>query len=170
MFYQLVHSSIFNRSTQSLMLLFQVHKTSQNVPDRYYRALYERLTAPDLHHASKISMFLNLLYRSVNGDSNTTRVYAFLKRSLQVCSLAKPSLICGILYLVSEVIKNRPKLWTCIQQPEEASSVEVAAGDDTPHQGEYDPFKREPQYSRADESCLWEIVRIRPLSPPLFAH
>ena len=97
-------------------------------------------------------MFLNLLFRSVNRDSNVSRVYAFLKRSLQICSHSKPSLICGILYLVSEVIKNRPKLRTCIQQPEEAG---LAVAENSYYNGQM----REPQFSKAEESCLWEIVR-----------
>ena len=151
--YKIVHTSAFNRSTQTLMLLFQMH-ASTDVPDRYYRALYDRLLAPDLHHASKVSMFLNLLFRSVNRDGNITRVNAFLKRILQICSHSKPSLICGMLYLVSEVIKNRPKLRTCIQQPEEASLVATENGEDSYYNGQM----REPQFSRAEESCLWEIV------------
>merc|ERR1712137_540901 len=150
--YKIVHTSAFNRSTQTLMLLFQMH-ASTDVPDRYYRALYDRLLAPDLHHASKVSMFLNLLFRSVNRDGNITRVNAFLKRVLQICSHSKPSLICGMLYLVSEVIKNRPKLRTCIQQPEEASLVATENGEDSYYNGQM----REPQFSRAEESCLWEI-------------
>ena len=150
MFYKIVHTSLFNRSTQALILLYQVHSASgENIPDRYYRALYERLFAPDLQHASKLSMFLNLLYRSVNSDQNTTRVYAFIKRALQICPQSKPSLICGILFLISEIIRNRPKLWTCVQQPEE-SIID--------NSNVYDPFKREPQFSNANESCLWELV------------
>lgn len=154
MFYRITHTSVFNRSTQALILLFQIHSASGQAPDRYYRALYDRLLAPDLHNSSKLSMFLNLLFRSVNADNNESRVFAFIKRILQVGAQAKPSLVCGMLFLISEIIKRHPKLWTAIQQPEERPS-----GTDE-KDSLYQPFKRDPQYSNANESCFWELVCI----------
>jgi ribosome biogenesis protein MAK21 len=77
--------------------------------------------------------------------------------------LGKPSFICAGLFLVSEVIKSRPLLWACIQQPEDEELEVVCSStsdaSDKPRSTSYDPTKRDPKYSNADNSCLWELVR-----------
>jgi ribosome biogenesis protein MAK21 len=83
--YQLVHKTTLNKATQAMMLLFQLHvsDTSDSV-DRFYRVLYELMLHSDVHQTNKVSMFLNLLYRAINKDTNIPRIYAFIKRVLQV--------------------------------------------------------------------------------------
>jgi len=161
--YQLVHKTSLNKTTQVLMLLFQLHtsESSENI-DRFYRVLYEQLFHPELPQTNKVSMFFNLLFRAINKDTSIPRIYAFIKRLLQACSLGKPSFICAGLFLISEVIKARPQLWACIQQPEDVDEdFQVVSNDETKSdQGKnflYDPSKREPKYSGAENSCLWEL-------------
>ena len=48
-------------------------------------------------------MFLNVLYQTMKVDKNKDRVFAFVKRILQLCLQEKPSLACGALFMISEV-------------------------------------------------------------------
>lgn len=67
------------------MLLHQVMASRSAVSTRYYRALYDKLLAPELRRSSKHSLFLNVLYKSLKADPSAARVHAFAKRLLQVC-------------------------------------------------------------------------------------
>ena len=74
-------------------------------------------------------MFLNLLYKALKADSSKDRVKAFTKRLLQVtfhssssahvlpqvCEYQPPQLICGLLFLVSELLRAKPEMGS-IQQ------------------------------------------------------
>ena len=72
-------------------------------------------------------MFLNLLYRSLKRDESASRLRTFIKRILQVCLTCPPQLACGLLYLVSELIKTRPELKTF---PKETTKQYVEEDDD----------------------------------------
>jgi len=51
---------------------------------RFYRALYAKLGAWELRASSKHAMLLNLLFKAMKMDPKAPRVFAFLKRLLQV--------------------------------------------------------------------------------------
>ncbi|XP_067240807.1 CCAAT/enhancer-binding protein zeta isoform X2 [Chanodichthys erythropterus] len=108
--FKVVHVVRFNTAVQALMLLFQVMRSQQTVSDRYYVALYRKLLDPGLLSSSRKSMFLNLLYKSLKADIVLRRVKAFVKRLLQVSFEQTPAFICGALFLVSEVMKDKPGL------------------------------------------------------------
>lgn len=78
-------------------------------------ALYRKVLDPGLLSCSRKSMFLNLLYKSVKADIVTRRVKAFVKRLLQVSCEQTPAFICGALFLVSEVMKDKPGLKLLLQ-------------------------------------------------------
>ena len=46
----------------------------------------------------------------MKSDTNEPRVCAFAKRCLQACAHAPPSFVCGVLLLLSEVMKRQPVL------------------------------------------------------------
>lgn len=56
-----------------------------------------------------------------------------------------------------------------VDAPEEgaptASKVDVKAESSKAAQSAYDGKKREPLYSHADSSCLWDLVSLLPCSP-----
>ena len=83
---------------------------SDVVSDRYYTALYKKMTDPALKHSSKQNMFLNLLFKSMKKDMSERRNQAFIKRLLQICSYQHPPFVCAALYLMSEVLKVKPGL------------------------------------------------------------
>jgi len=121
--FKLTHMKHFSTSIQAFMLIYQVMESRQSLSDRYYQALYAKLLDPEIN-TSKHTMFLNLLYKSMKNDPVLKRVKAFIKRLLQVCSQYKPSLLCGVLYLISEVIKSNPGINSMMAQAEDDEEEE----------------------------------------------
>lgn len=124
-------------------------------------------------------MYLNLLYKSLREDNSLIRVKSFIKRILQICTFHKVPFICGSLYLVSEIIKQKPGLLVMITQPEEddndeeefkdvdedksdneddSSEIENTKTEENKLSKKYDGKKRDPLYTNVDNSCLWELV------------
>lgn len=171
--FRITHSSNFNTSIQALLLVQQVAVTKNLAVDRFYRTLYESLLDPRLATSSKQALYLNLLFRSLKNDVDVRRVKAFVKRMLQVVNLHQPSFTCGILYLIAELESTFPDLKTLLNEPEEHDEDEsypdgadggVNVNGDVgaaaiPKTGTaYDGRKRNPEYSNAQQSCLWELV------------
>ncbi|KAF2463219.1 CBF-domain-containing protein [Lindgomyces ingoldianus] len=174
--FEVTHSSNFNTSIQALMLIQQISTTQHFSADRFYRTLYESLLDPRLITSSKHILYLNLLYRSLKADVSIKRVKAFVKRLLQIIHLHEPPFICGVLYLINELIASFPSIKSMLSTPEDnasdsgeehyddvledstaANSIEPSKH---PH---YDSKKRDPDHAHADLSCLWELL-------PLQAH
>ncbi|VFQ65516.1 unnamed protein product [Cuscuta campestris] len=115
--FQLVHSKSFNVGVQALMLLDKISSKNQVISDRFYRALYSKLLLPAAMNSSKEEMFFGLLLRAMKNDINLKRVAAFAKRLLQVSIQQPPQYACGCLFLLSEVLKEKP-LWNMMLQRE----------------------------------------------------
>jgi ribosome biogenesis protein MAK21 len=179
--YRVTHSSNFNTGVQALLLIQQISTSKQQNSDRYYRTLYESLLDPRLLGSSKQIMYLNLLYKSLKADVNVKRVQAFVKRLLQIVTLHEPSFACGVLYLIYELQRTFPSIKTMLTDPETSQEDEDEHFEDVPeddgihpdrkrqaeqlenNKDAYNPRKRDPEYSNADKSCLWELI-------PLTAH
>lgn len=175
--YKITHSSNFNTSVQALILVQMITQSKDITADRYYRTLYESLLDPRLVSSSKQVMYLNLLYRSLKADLSLKRVQAFIKRILQILSLHEPPFICSALYLVSEIIKEFPSIASMLSDAELQDEDEEEKFVDVPENGIhneestvngindvetkkqlYDPKKRDPLFTNADRSCLWELL------------
>jgi ribosome biogenesis protein MAK21 len=143
------HLTAFNTSIQALTLIFQVQSSREALSDRFYRSLYETLFDQRLFDASKQAMYLNLLYRALKADLSIERVRAFVKRIVQSSSLAQIPLVCGCLFLLSELCNQNQGLWSMVSQPEEHEETD---------EKKYDGRKRDPLYANAGQSCLWELV------------
>lgn len=182
MLFAITHCSNFNTSVQALTLIQQLASSRSQCTDRFYRALYESLLDPRLLTSSKHAMLLNLLFKALRSDSNQKRVMAFIKRLLQVAGLHQPPFVCGVLYLVHELIIVSASIRTLLDRSEEHEVEDdevfhdVRDEDEEPkapttgganlrqnenHQtrlSSYDGRKRDPEHSHADRSCLWELV------------
>ena len=101
-----------------------------SVTDRFYSALYKKILDPELTTSSKQVMFLNLLYKAIKGDTSVPRVRAFMKRLLQVISYQPSHLVCGLLFLMSEITKGRPEIVSEIPKVESADSDDKFLDDD----------------------------------------
>ncbi|RYP65553.1 hypothetical protein DL771_008251 [Monosporascus sp. 5C6A] len=171
--FRITHSSNFNTSIQALMLIQQLSASRWIATERFYRTLYESLLDPRLATSSKQALYLNLLYRSLKGDMDVRRVKAFVKRMLQILNLHQPSFVCGIIYLVIELSAVFADLRTLLTEPEEIdldeSLPEIGMAGTLPEGKDahaqpvrpssmYDGRKRDPEYSNAHRSCLWELL------------
>ncbi|KAJ3164774.1 hypothetical protein HDU88_004986 [Geranomyces variabilis] len=185
--FRVTHVGTFNTSIQALSLILQVQSSRQSVSDRFYRALYDTLVDPRLYSASKQAMYLNLLFRAIKADTSSTRVRAFIKRLVQICGVANVPFVCASLFLIGEIAKGRPEIWTMVNLPEAGDDDDVekfvdvldeedkmALAATTPEESDemevddaktaaaaestkYDGRKRDPLYCHADSSCLWEL-------------
>ena len=183
--FRVTHSSNFNTSVQALMLIQQLTGSHMSSRDRFYRTLYESLLDSRLLTSSKQTMYLNVLFKALRSDLSIKRVKAFAKRLLQVAAMHQAPFVIGVLYLLRELEGVFPSLKTLVDEPEPDDSDEaenfrdvqeesngeetsaqeridrtsVYAGDQTNQlSSRYDPRKRDPQFSNADKSCLWELV------------
>nr|XP_020643853.1 CCAAT/enhancer-binding protein zeta isoform X2 [Pogona vitticeps] len=142
--FKVLHLVNFSTSIQALMLLFQVMDSRQTVSDRYYAALYKKLLDPGLAVCAKQSMFLNLVYKSLKADIVLRRVKAFVKRLLQVTCGQMVPFTCGVLYLVSELLKIKPGLRVQLQDHVES--------DDEEHFHDLEEAEEEEHFVDADKT------------------
>jgi ribosome biogenesis protein MAK21 len=87
-----------------------------NVTDRFYRALYAKLLAPEFSDASRPGSFVNLLYKALKCDRNPERVCSFVKRILQSCMSHRAGLVVGLLLVLSELIRHKPYLYRFVER------------------------------------------------------
>lgn len=151
--FKIAHSANFNTGIQALLLIQHLSSSRNIASDRFYRTLYESLLDPRLVTSSKQSLYLNLLLRALKNDVDSRRVKAFAKRMLQIASLHQPAFACGLLYVVGHLRESFPDLSTLVQEPEES-----IFDDEDEERPVYDGRKRDPEYSNANRSCLWEVV------------
>ncbi|XP_059177905.1 CCAAT/enhancer-binding protein zeta-like [Physella acuta] len=206
--YKIIPSVNFHTGIQALMLLYQVTDSTSSTSDRYYMCLYRKLADPALSNSSKQSIFMNLLFKSLRRDIVDRRVKAFIKRILQVYSPQPPQIICGVLILLSQILKEKPGLikskqitkgqWFddddeehFVDQPDPddstvTPSIEVSMTEEVDkgntetntqtktqsswvhrknvggqgHAADYDPYSRNPLYSRAELELVWELQQL----------
>lgn len=178
MLFTLTHIGTFNTCIQALSLLHQIQQNNQIITDRYYRALYQSLLDKRLLTASKQSLFLNLIYKSLKQDSSINRLRAFVKRMLQICGYLGIPFVCASLFLIGELARNQPGLWSMITvgedgaeevfidaiDPDEVVHADVDLEEIEPVKNAgtigtgYDGLKRDPLFCNAGVTCLWELV------------
>lgn len=182
--FRVTHSSNFNTGIQALMLIEQLTSSHLSSRDRFYRTLYESLLDPRLLTSSKQTLYLNVLFKALRSDLSIKRVKAFAKRLLQVAAMHQAPFAIGVLYLLRELEGIFPSLGSLVDEPEADDSDEAENfqdvqdepdGEDRTENQEnpesaivgvkmnmrssrYDPRKRDPQFSNAEKSCLWELV------------
>jgi ribosome biogenesis protein MAK21 len=164
--FKISHLSSFNTSIQALTLIFQVQSEKSNLSSRFFRTLYDSLLDRRLFDTSKHAMYLNLLYRSLKADTSIVRIKSFIKRLVQACSVSEIPLICGSLFLISELCSQKPELWTLMAQAEDNEDehfldadkdMDRDCGTSESLQKAYDGRKRDPLFTNSDNSSLWEL-------------
>lgn len=113
--YKLCHVVNFAIATQALQLIYQVVTSKDQVEDRFYQALYGQMHDPAFSTSSGNAAFLNLVFKAMVRDDSLERRQAFVKRLLQVAQYQAPHQICGILFLISEIIKEKADMKRAIQ-------------------------------------------------------
>ncbi|XP_046974375.1 CCAAT/enhancer-binding protein zeta [Vanessa cardui] len=107
--HRLVHLAGFGVAIHALALLHHTCAHSRAASDRYYTALYRKLTNADIFNTTHSALLFSLIYKSLKQDSNIERVTSFIKRLLQLCCYMTPAQACGMLFLISQVLKNKEK-------------------------------------------------------------
>ena len=92
-------------------------------------------------------MLLNLVYCAPKRDESVTRLRTFVKRILQVCMSCPAQLACGFLFLVSELIKQRPEIKTFTA----VTAVKTFVVEDDDDEEEEDGEQQEEQSSAASK-------------------
>lgn len=149
--YRISHTAPPAAATQALMLLFQLAVGSGDAGtpqtsrrDRFYRALYSKLSDPGMFGGRQLTLFFNLLYKAMKYDNSVERVAAFAKRLLHTVLHLPSSIICGTIFLLSEILSRHPELNEGLQG-----------------QVQFDPSKREPQAAFDGkvnlQNELWEL-------------
>lgn len=146
--------------------------------NRFYSALYKKLNDPKLVTITHQAMFLNLLYKSLMKDTETTRIKAFIKRLLQVKFFAfiniqlyrfnilfiqvtlfmQPPFACGVLYLISQVMVNKPNLYAI--NLEESDMVPLVKFEDNEEEKYVDVIDIDAAIKVEDEADDDEVERI----------
>lgn len=143
--FRLSHSKSLKLRIEVLKLIFNIIQSNETYTCRYYKSLYELLSAKEVVYSKHLREFLKLLMQSLMFDTNITRVAAIIKRLLQLSMYAEPSFISCTLIIVSQIVRNKNKLWKMIENPIKGVK-------------EYDPIKRDPEYSCADFSIFSELT------------
>ncbi|XP_069697224.1 CCAAT/enhancer-binding protein zeta [Periplaneta americana] len=108
--YRVVHHANFTVSLHTLSLLFQVADFANSVSDRFYSALYKKLLDPELATSKNQALFVSLLFKALKKDDDVHRIRIFFKRLFQICSYMPVPLVCGILYMTSQLTHKRENL------------------------------------------------------------
>ncbi|KAL4704681.1 hypothetical protein ACJJTC_016625 [Scirpophaga incertulas] len=107
--HKLVHLAGTNIAIHALALLFHISDSSKHSSDRYYTALYRKLSNAEIFNSTHSALLFSLIYKSLKQDKNVDRVTSFIKRLLQLCCHMNPAQTCGMLLLISQVLKDGEK-------------------------------------------------------------
>lgn len=122
--YKVVHLGSFNVSLNALNLLHQIIGRDESQANRFYSAFYKKLFDRQIGIANKRAIFLNLLYRVLQKDQSIIRLYAFIKRILQITFYFSANMACAILYIVSKVLQGRKDLKHMLLEPQRIIKIE----------------------------------------------
>ena len=144
--FKLSHSKSLKLSIEILKLLFGIITTQdQNFVSRYYKSLYELISNKSLSSSKYVKEALKLILVSLMFDNNNNRISSFIKRLLEMCLISEPPFIICNLIIISQVIRNKNKLWKMMER--EQSGVKLF----------YDSTKRDPQFAQGEYSFLNEL-------------
>ncbi|XP_011162010.1 CCAAT/enhancer-binding protein zeta [Solenopsis invicta] len=122
--YKVVHLGSFNVSLNALSLLHQITGKDESQANRFYSAFYKKLLDRQIGVANKHAVFLNLLYRVLQRDQSILRLYAFIKRILQITFYFPANMACAMLYIVSKILQSRQNLKHILLKSHKAIKVE----------------------------------------------
>ncbi|KAL6259725.1 hypothetical protein P5V15_009638 [Pogonomyrmex californicus] len=108
--YKVVHLGSFNVSLNALSLLHQITGKDESQASRFYSAFYKKLFDRQIGMTNRHAVFLNLLYRVLQSDHSILRLYAFIKRILQITCYFPSNVACAMLYVVSKILQGRKDL------------------------------------------------------------
>ncbi|XP_068624373.1 CCAAT/enhancer-binding protein zeta-like [Battus philenor] len=166
--HRLVHLAGLTVSVHALALLFHISDASEGTSDRYYTALYRKLTNAEIFNTSHSALLFSLIYKSLKQDKNIDRVTSFIKRLLQLCCYMTPAQSCGMLFLISQVLKDGAKkkaiklVWSEREYKEEVKEEEIKTEEENTNQEENNQInsaENEPQEEEKVEVKKVDLLR-----------
>lgn len=182
--YRMIHLADISIACQGLSLLLEITESKGVEQNRFYNALYRKLLDPQLGTVGpRISnIFFYIIHRAIQNDPIPERAQAFVKRLLQVAFNFPPAKVCGVLIIVSKVLRKRKHLHLDGQSPtenEDAVEQPVVLENGEQQQNEdddedkkptikkecnrkvtqYDPFHRAAEYAGAKYTIKYELTR-----------
>ena len=152
--YRIVHVAPPGACTQALLLLCSLSQHDDR--DRYARALYATLNNPRMLSSGKhLTLFFNLLYKSLKQEDDTSRLMALVKRIYAMALHGSPAVLSATLLLLRKILIHHPILATTF--------CEVLRGPNALRV--VDPTKREPRgalVAEQDESNSNNSERLAP--------
>ena len=144
--FKLSHNKSLKLSIEILKLLYGIISSQDQIfKDRYYKSLYNLISNNSLSTSKHVKEGLKLIMISLMYDNNLNRISSFIKRLLEMSLVSEPSYIICILIIISQVIRNKNKLWKLIDK--EQTNVKKF----------YDSSKRDPQFANGENSFLNEL-------------
>ena len=148
--FKLSHNKSLKLSIEILKLLFGIITTQdQNFVDRYYKSLYDLISNSSLSSSKHVKEALKLILMSLMFDNNNNRICSFIKRLLEMSLVSEPQYIICNLLIISQVLRNKNKLWKMLER--EQTKINVF----------YDAAKRDPQYAQGEHSFLNELYLLQ---------
>lgn len=129
---------------------------SDNNLDRYYKSLYELILSKEIFVTKNLRDLLKLIVKSLTFDQNITRVAAFTKRLLQMSMHADASFITCVLIIISQIVRNRNKLWKMIEK--NSFSQKLENKEENSKSADSDLNKRDPKFTNAEILPLSELT------------
>jgi ribosome biogenesis protein MAK21 len=108
--YEFVKTAPFATSLPALMLLFSMHKSSGEVPARYYGLLFDSLVHPDFRATSKQPQLLTLIVDSLTDTAELEVVAGFVHRLLQISLHMSTAFCVATLVVVARLFVEKPEL------------------------------------------------------------
>uniref|UniRef100_A0A1Q3F313 Putative caatt-binding transcription factor/60s ribosomal subunit bioproteinsis protein n=1 Tax=Culex tarsalis TaxID=7177 RepID=A0A1Q3F313_CULTA len=154
--YRLIHLADISIACQGLSLLLEITESQGAEQNRFYNALYRKLLDPQLATIGpRISnVFFYIIHRAIQNDPIPDRAQAFIKRLLQVAFYFPPARVCGVLIVISKVLRKRKHLTQDGQTPEETPE-----DDDTRRVTHYDAYHRSAEHAGARYTVKYELAR-----------
>jgi len=170
--------SAYSTRVAILSLLYRFLFAKRDVaPDRFYRLLFEQIVQFDLYNCSHRMQAMVLLRKSVPADTSIARGLSLTRRLLQMGANTDPAVAVSGLELMSDFfMAHRVETKHLInsldadvpkadagEEDEEHFADEEQDPQDMPGQSDhdaargYDPLKREPKFSRARNTPIWEL-------------
>jgi hypothetical protein len=148
--FRLSHSKSLKLRIETLNLIFNIVKYKEStLQDRYYKSLYELIMMKELSVSKHVKLLLKLVLQSLIFDHNLNRIAAFLKRLLDISLISEPTFIACVLLIISQVMRNKHKLWKMLEEGGAKTNNETV---------HYDFNKRDPVYTNASDFPLAELT------------
>ncbi|KYQ90831.1 CAATT-binding protein [Tieghemostelium lacteum] len=148
--FKVAKNSTINKTIKTLCLIYEVAQHHTDINNEYFKTLFMTLSRYERLSQFDQTSFLNLIFKSVKGDSNTSRGKAILKRLLQFSMFQNPSFAMQCLILLSELVSLNAQFGTLIQNAVNLSSDEIESKG-------YNPYYHDPSGANADNSNMWEL-------------